>query len=91
MGGHLDRIGRSLTGAVEGYNAAVGSLESRVLVTARQFEDIGVAREELSRPRSVTTTSRPLTAAELLDEVAPTRPELPHDEVPPGESHRDTA
>ena len=45
MGGHLDKVGRSLKGAVEAFNSAVGSIESRVLVTARQFEDIGVTRE----------------------------------------------
>ena len=48
IGGHLDKVGRSLKGAVEAYNSAVGSVESRVLVTARQFEDIGVAREPLA-------------------------------------------
>ena len=48
MGGHLDKVGRSLKGAVEAFNSAVGSIESRVLVTARQFEDIGVTREALA-------------------------------------------
>ncbi len=48
MGGHLDKVGRSLKSAVEAFNSAVGSIESRVLVTARQFEDIGVTREELA-------------------------------------------
>lgn len=95
MGGHLDRVGRSLTGAVEGYNAAVGSLEGRVLVTARQFEDVGVTREPLGTPRVVTTATRPLTAAELLDEATPSRPDLPlppeapHDS--PGAPRRDSA
>ena len=49
MGGHLDKVGRSLKGAVEAFNSAVGSIESRVLVTARQFEDIGVTREDAGR------------------------------------------
>ena len=77
MGGHLDKVGRSLKGAVDAYNSAIGSIESRVLVTARQFEDIGVAREQLPVVRPVTHVPRPLTAAELLDAVAEQRPELP--------------
>lgn len=77
MGSHLDKVGRSLRGAVEAYNGAVGSMESRVLVTARQFEDIGVTREQLAPGQPVTQMPRPLTAAELLDAVAEQRAELP--------------
>ncbi|MCW2819823.1 MAG: hypothetical protein JWR42_2610 [Marmoricola sp.] len=91
MGGHLDRVGRSLKGAVEAYNGAVGSLESRVLVTARQFEDVGVARQPLAPVRPVEVAPRPLTAAELLDAVAPRetdRPHRPEATDAPGESRR---
>ena len=35
LGSHTAKLGRSLTGSVEAYNAMVGALESRVLVTAR--------------------------------------------------------
>ena len=96
MGGHLDKVGRSLKGAVEAFNSAVGSVESRVLVTARQFEDIGVAREPLAPVTPVEQVPRPLTAAELLDAVADERPELTPDlhELPegsPGESRRSSA
>jgi DNA recombination protein RmuC len=77
MGGHLDKLGRALTGAVTSYNKAVGSLETRVLVSARKFAEMEVCDDELVSPSPVTEAARPLTAAELLDEVAEDRPELP--------------
>lgn len=76
MGSHLSRLGRSLAGAVDSYNATVGSLESRVLVTARQFEDIGVGTTPLVGPKAIDRAARPLTAIELLVAVSDTRPEL---------------
>jgi DNA recombination protein RmuC len=77
MGGHLDKLGRALTGAVTSYNRAVGSLETRVLVSARKFVEMEVSDDELASPVPVTEAARPLTAAELLDEVAEERAELP--------------
>jgi DNA recombination protein RmuC len=43
---HLNRAGSSLGGAVEHFNRAMASLESRVLVTARKFEQLGSARAD---------------------------------------------
>ncbi len=83
MSGHLDRLGRSLTGAVSAYNRAVGSLENRVLVSARRFGQLGVATDELATPDPVVDSPRPLTAAELLETVAEQREELPELDDPP--------
>jgi DNA recombination protein RmuC len=66
LGRHFDRLGRSLTSAVGAYNQAVGSLESRVLVTARRLSDLGVVDGSLDGPASVVETARPLAAAELV-------------------------
>ena len=40
MTGHWSRMGKSLAQAVDSYNKAIGSLETRVLVTARKFKDL---------------------------------------------------
>jgi DNA recombination protein RmuC len=43
MADHWNGVGRALERAVESYNSATGSLESRVLVTARRFADLKTA------------------------------------------------
>ncbi|MFL6024309.1 MAG: DNA recombination protein RmuC [Marmoricola sp.] len=71
VGQHLDKLGRSLRSSVESYNSAVGSIESRVLVTARHFRDVADLDEPLPSPRPVEDAPRPLSAVELLDGVPP--------------------
>ena len=75
LGGHVDRLGRALAKAVSTYNQAVGSLESRVLPSARKLSELGVVDGELTAPGVVEETPRALSAPELAPESA-TAPEL---------------
>ena len=43
--GHLEQLGARLGGAVDAYNASVGSLERQVLPQARRFPDLGVTTD----------------------------------------------
>jgi DNA recombination protein RmuC len=54
MNAHLDQLGRSLNAAVGHYNTTVGSLESRVLVSARRFGDLPAPRQVESQTRSIS-------------------------------------
>lgn len=58
MGDHLAKLGSTLGGAVTAYNKAVGSLESRVLVSARKLAELGVSDDELATPPQVEATPR---------------------------------
>jgi len=76
MGGHIDRLGRQITGTVKAYNDTVGSLETRVLVTARKLNELAVVEGELATPSAVEIGPKPLTAGELLEAATPGRPQL---------------
>ena len=64
---HFENVGRSLAKAVQAYNGAVGTLETRVLVTARKLKDKGVtASEEFHEVETIDMTPRLLGAPELV-------------------------
>jgi DNA recombination protein RmuC len=71
MGQHVDELGKSLASAIRSYNRTVGSLESRVLVSARRLNELGVVEGDLEGPRPVEETPRALSAPELIEEDQP--------------------
>jgi DNA recombination protein RmuC len=70
LGRHVDKLGKNLTSAVSAYNQTVGSLETRVLATARKLSDLEVVDAELPLPRRVEDTVRAISAADLQTEPA---------------------
>lgn len=71
LGEHWNNVGRNLGQAVKAYNEASASLESRVLVAARKFEDLQVAPEGRALPTThpLEQTARGLTAPEFTREA----------------------
>jgi DNA recombination protein RmuC len=68
VAGHADDLRRALERTVDSYNKFAGSLESRVLVTARQFPGID-ASALAPAPPAITNVPRKFTASELIDDV----------------------
>ena len=61
MSGHMEKMGRSLNGAVEHFNKLAATTESRVLVTARKFRDL----EPAQPGGELETVARQLQAPEM--------------------------
>ena len=61
LAGHLEAAGRGLDRAVESYNKAVGTLETRVMVSARRFAELGApVTDEIPEIEPIETTTRTL-------------------------------
>jgi DNA recombination protein RmuC len=67
--GNLQKVGTALNRSVESYNKAMGSLEARVLPSARKLESMQVVQspsDELQDAPRVESVPRSLTAPELI-------------------------
>jgi DNA recombination protein RmuC len=68
LGGHFEKLGTRLRGAVDAYNDAIGSLEGNVLVKARKFKDFQAATgEDVEALPPIDKVPRMLQAAELTE------------------------
>ena len=74
---HLESVGRNIGQAADSYNRFVGSLEQKVLPSARRFKELGVSSAKaIESPEDLDVHIRRVTRDELLgsDEDAPARP-----------------
>ncbi len=66
MADHLSSIGKGITRATEAYNSAVGSMEARVLPSARRFKELGAAGAgEIPAVDPVEATPRQLSVPDF--------------------------
>jgi DNA recombination protein RmuC len=65
MADHLAKVGKSLGSATDSYNSAIASFESRVLVSARKFKELGSTSQdaEIIELRAVEGGARRLQVA----------------------------
>jgi len=70
---HFATLGNRLDGAVDAYNKAAGSLESRVLISTRKFKELGAASDkEIPTVEVIEKATRTIQATELLSLPSPT-------------------
>ncbi|GAB5459305.1 MAG: DNA recombination protein RmuC [Henriciella sp.] len=50
MAGHIEKLGKSLNGAVDNYNKMNSSLDKRVMPTMRKFEQLSIAPPDKAMP-----------------------------------------
>ena len=56
---HLQKLGKSLDNGMKHYNSAVGSFDSRVLPSARKFNEMGISTDKkIKQPSQVETAVR---------------------------------
>ncbi len=69
LAGHMEKLGKSLNGAVDNYNKVSSSFDKRVLPTMRKFEDLSIASPErtMPEPRRIESTADSSTGLLELD------------------------
>ena len=84
LGKHVDGLGKALTNAVTAYNRTVGTLESRVLVSARKLNELGLTDSCIDAPKLVEESIRGLSAPDLVVDTVPELVDGGRDEVAAG-------
>jgi DNA recombination protein RmuC len=69
---YVEDIGKGLEKATEAYNKSVGSIETRVLASARRFKDLGIASGRdipVLEPVQITPRRQAMESLEVKVEV----------------------
>jgi DNA recombination protein RmuC len=88
LGTHFSGLGSSLRTAVEKYNDAAGTLETRVLVSARRFKELPTTPtdKEIVVPNQIDTVPRHLQSPEFgAQDHSSISPDLPSPKLEAGE------
>jgi DNA recombination protein RmuC len=75
---HLANVGKSLGDSVRAFNSSIGSLEHRVLPSARRFTELGVQpAERIGSPKPIEELPRDVAA--LIDDAVDSDGDGPSD------------
>ncbi|MHC4744516.1 MAG: DNA recombination protein RmuC [Planctomycetota bacterium] len=81
--GHLSEVGKNIDRAAGSYNKAIGSLESRVLVNARKFRELGAASgDEIEALDTIDKTTRLIQAPDIENRGEETNTTATDNDVP---------
>lgn len=68
---HLSKVGGGINSALSAYNKAMGTFESRVIVSAKKLKAMNVTDKDIETPKLLEGSPRPVTVIEtdeLIDE-----------------------
>ncbi|MCZ6612255.1 MAG: DNA recombination protein RmuC [Planctomycetota bacterium] len=67
---HFEGIGKAIKGAGNAYDSAVGSLEKRILPSARSLKELhATTKPQIEPPRALRLETRPVTSTELTQQA----------------------
>lgn len=70
--GHLEKVGKGIEGALAAYNKAVGTIDTRILVSARKLKELqGAEALDMDTPPMIETAVRPLSVMQDNEDYDP--------------------
>lgn len=67
---HLSKVGGGINSALAAYNKAIGTFESRVLVSSRKLKELHVTDKDIETPKLLEGSPRPISSNDDSDKAA---------------------